>query len=88
MFGIKKCKATGGLWGHACARFPKKLLRCGHASAALRELRTVQEFVEKLRVIDESLGGVVRDEFEKDTGIQAEVLEFRDIGGPAVLALA
>jgi hypothetical protein len=48
----------------------------------------VQEFVEKQRVVDESLGGVVRDEFEKDTGIQAEVLEFRDIGGPAVLALA
>jgi hypothetical protein len=48
----------------------------------------VQEFVEKLRVVDERLGGVVRDEFEKDICIQAEVLEFRDIGGPAVLALA
>jgi hypothetical protein len=88
MFGIKKCKATGGLWGYACAHFPKKLLRCVPASAALREPRTVQEFVEKLCVVDESLGGVVRNEFEKDICIQAESAEFRDIGGPAVLALA
>lgn len=66
----------------------KYCLRCGPVSVALCEPRTVQEFVEIQRVVDESLGGVVRDEFEKDIGIQAEGLEFRNIGGPAVFALA
>lgn len=90
IFGIKKCKVAGALWGARLSPLSKGnfRLQCGPASVALRELRTVQEFVEKQRIIDESLGGVVRDEFEKDIWIQTEGLEFRNIGGPAVLALA